>query len=390
MTKRERDPSQDLSRPIEVGPGIWWVGTVEDGSPFQCHAYVLDVGSCAVLFEPGSSAFYPKVMQKVIQVVPLPRIRYIVVSHQDPDLCASLPDWKRALPSPVRVVTHSRSWVLVQHYGVHFAPYLVDQENWELSLTPDRSLRFLFTPWCHCPGSFVTYDPETRTLFSGDLFGAITYRWTFQAGNGYKEAMRSFHEDYMASTRHLRAALHKIARLPLDRILPQHGSLILEEPQRYIQALRTLRCGLDLLQDEEDLEGLVSGHGISQEEVLLAGSPAKDERPSSTLQGTAPDPAFWRELIQKVLHRQIGVLGLEDTLSVARSVDGLAVNDQGEVVDFFPDQGETILAQLLEQFEKRFGKWAVLNCRFMLYDSFRRRGVPFPRTLHTVSPTNSP
>ena len=379
-----RETVWDLNRPVEVGPGIWWVGSVEEGSPFQCHAYVVDAGSCAVLIEPGPPACYPRVMQKVIQVVPLPRIRYILVSHQDPDLCASLPDWERALPSPVRLVTHSRTWVLVRHYGCRFAPYLVDQEGWELSLTPERSLHFLYTPWCHCPGSFVTYDPETRTLFSGDLFGAITYRWTFQAGPGYEEAMRGFHEDYMASTRHLRLAVQKIARLPLDRILPQHGSLILKDPQRYVQALGSFRCGLDLLQDEEDLQRWQTASGAD----AVSGAPKGDSSIPDESSQEEDSGAFYRELIQEVLHRQIGVLGLEETLTVARNLDGLSVDDRGRVLDLFEDQGEAILLRLLEQFENRFGKWAVLNCRFMLYDAFRRANKPLPQGLRILSPAN--
>ncbi|MBI4715410.1 MAG: MBL fold metallo-hydrolase [Nitrospirae bacterium] len=368
----------DIARPVEVVSKIHWVGAVDAESPFKCNPYLLDDGDEAVLFEPGSLLAYPGVLQKVIQTLPLPKIRYIVLSHQDPDLCGSLSEWGKVLnPARVQVVTHSRTAVLLRHYGASFPFYLVDQMNWTLRLSSGRELRFLFAPWCHCPGTFMTHDAKSRSLFSGDIFGAITYDWTLYAGEHYAEAMRSFHEDYMASTHHLLHALSKLPDLAIDRILPQHGSIIHRDVPRFIEALQSYRCGIDLLVGSEPSPA-------SRWEGAPKRSPegeGQEEYPPSGMKVPVTPQKGYRDILAMVIEREIGVLGLENTLSAAREIDGLEVDDRGNLVGFFENDGPAILLRLLALLERRYGHWAVLNCRLMLHDLFREYGLEIPSSL---------
>jgi glyoxylase-like metal-dependent hydrolase (beta-lactamase superfamily II) len=365
----------DLSQTVELTPKIWWAGAVDKQTPFQCHPYLLDDGEEAVLFEPGSVHAFPTVLQKISRTIPLRKIRYIVLSHQDPDLAGSLPEWEKVLDKGVQVVTHSRTAVLLRHYGASLPYYLIDQKNWSLPLSSGRTLSFLFAPWCHCPGTFMTYDGASRTLFSGDIFGAITYLWTFRAGEHYEEAMRSFHEDYMASTVHLKHALSKLASLPIDRILPQHGSILDTNIPHYIQTLLTYRCGMDLLCGKEPPKG---GLNISSEEIHLTAG--RNSLPLFQADSGISGKGY-RDVVAMVLERQMGVLGEENTLSVARGVPGLEVDDRGNVLGIREEDGDEILDQLLRGFEQRFGIWAVLNCRLMLHDLLREYRMVIPASL---------
>ncbi|MBI1824191.1 MAG: MBL fold metallo-hydrolase [Nitrospirae bacterium] len=87
----------DINRAVEISPGITWVGVTDEKTPFKCNPYVLDDGEEAVLFEPGSQLYFAGVQDKVKQTVPLNKVRYILLSHQDPDLCASVPLWEEAM-----------------------------------------------------------------------------------------------------------------------------------------------------------------------------------------------------------------------------------------------------------------------------------------------------
>lgn len=68
------------------------------------------------------------------------------------------------------VITHWRTEALLKHYGLSLPFWLLDRNGWQLDLG-GRRLRFIFTPYAHFPGAFCTYDEQTGTLFSSDLFG---------------------------------------------------------------------------------------------------------------------------------------------------------------------------------------------------------------------------
>ncbi|MGI6604836.1 MAG: MBL fold metallo-hydrolase [Firmicutes bacterium] len=233
----------DLDRAIEIAPGTYWVGFDDEKAGLRCNPYIIVDGDEAVLIEPGSVPHFPIVLRKVASVVDLREISTIIVSHQDPDLCAAIPRFEEVLGPGLKVATHSRAAILIQHYGLSSPFYHVDQNGWELTLKSGRKLKFIFAPYLHFPGAFMTYDPVTKILFSGDLFGAFSFDWSLYAGEFYEEAMKAFHENYMPSQEILARAMDKLEHLEIAMIAPQHGSIICDNPRHYINVLRNLDCG---------------------------------------------------------------------------------------------------------------------------------------------------
>ena len=86
-------------------------------------------------------------------------------------------------------------------------------------------------------------------LFSSDLFGGFTEGFKlFAEDESYFEAMRPFHEHYIASNEVLVHAVGKIRQLPLTMICPQHGRIIPAKLTDYMyDRLISLDCGLFLL-----------------------------------------------------------------------------------------------------------------------------------------------
>lgn len=233
----------DTSKAVEIAEGVYWVGFHDEAAGFHCNPYLIVDGEEAVLIDPGSIPHYPLVLNKVVSVVELPKIRYIIAHHQDPDLCAAIPKFEEVINRPTSVVTHTRAAVLIAHYGLKSDFYHVDREGWQLTLKSGRRLRFIFTPYLHFPGAFVTYDEKTRTLFTSDLFGAFSFDWHLYAGEYYIEAMKAFHENYMPSREILASAMRKLKKLDIKLIAPQHGSLIDKNILEHIEALENLECG---------------------------------------------------------------------------------------------------------------------------------------------------
>jgi diguanylate cyclase (GGDEF)-like protein len=238
----------DTRHAVEIAPRIWWVGEILADDPFQCHVYLLEQGDQSVLFDPGSRLTFSGTLRKIVEVMPINRIRYYVCHHQDPDITAAMPLIDELIERKDAVlVTHWRAQALLKHYALRMPFWLVDEHDWRLPLE-DRELQFIFTPYAHFPGAFCTFDPKSRILFSSDLFGGFTTQPTLVARDeSHFEAIRPFHEHYMPSRDILGYVLSQIDRFPVHSIAPQHGSII---PSRLVpimtEKLRKLECGIYL------------------------------------------------------------------------------------------------------------------------------------------------
>lgn len=227
---------------IDLGSGYYWVGSRSLADSLQCNPYLLVEGDEAVLFDPGSVLDVDEVAANVASIIPLDKVKHIVLHHQDPDLASAVPRLE-ALGMRFTIVTHWRTWSLVRFYGVTSPVYLVDEQGYALTLATGRVLRFIPTPYLHFPGAIVTYDKKAKFLLSSDLFGAFAPSWSLYAGDDYMEGMKSFHEHYMPSHEILKPVMEIFGCLDLVAILPQHGSIINKNIKTFIVALQNLECG---------------------------------------------------------------------------------------------------------------------------------------------------
>ncbi len=236
----------DFTQAIEVAPKIYWVGSYLENDPFQCHAYFIENGNESILIDPGSMLEFESLIDKVSTFTELNNIKYIILHHQDPDLCASVPAIEQLINrDDLQIVTHSRMTVLIKHYLVSSGFYVIDQHDLKLVTNNGLSLNFITTPYCHSPGAFVTYEPESKTLFSSDIFGGLEESWEFYATENYFEQARVFHESYMPGKDIFNYTLRKIEQLDIDLITPQHGSIIKKKYiSKLIEDMKDLECGL--------------------------------------------------------------------------------------------------------------------------------------------------
>lgn len=239
---------------IEIGSRIWWVGYQIPGDELQCNAYLIEHGDQSVLIDPGSALTIDKTLKKIEEVTDFSNIRYFICHHQGPDITSSLNridamvERKDAL-----IVTHWRAATLLKHYALKNLPiWTVDGNDWKLDLGA-RVLKFIFTPYLHSPGAFCTFDEDSRTLFSSNLFGGFTEEPSFFAEDeSYFESMRPFHEHYMPGKEIVQHALLSIEKEEVQMIAPGHGSIIPEELTGYmIEKLKGLECGLYLMAEKD-------------------------------------------------------------------------------------------------------------------------------------------
>jgi len=249
----------DYSEPIEVAPGIFWVGFYDEQAAFHCNPYIIKDGDETILIDPGNLTDYSKVASKIFSATNPSQIAHMILHHQDPDLCASVPLMEELIHNDkLEIITHSRASLLIRYYGTKSKFVNVDQHGYTHTLKSGRVLRFMVTPFCHFPAAIVTYDEKEKLLFSSDLFAAVSKDWHLFAQEGYEKQMESFHVGYIASSLHLNRVLEKIEKMDINMILPQHGSIIKGEMiPRCINYLKQLKCGIDSPLSEEELYGWI-------------------------------------------------------------------------------------------------------------------------------------
>lgn len=260
---------------IEIAQGIFWVGFEDEHASLHCNPYLIRDGDEAVLIDSGSRNDFSTVMLKIMRTGTNPKsIRRLIYHHYDPDLCGNIPHMEALIQSEdLKIISHYENNLFINYYSAKSPKLCIEQLGFEYRFASGRTLRFVRTPYCHSPGSFITYDTQTRVLFSSDLFGSYDNNWSLYTGITEKcagcavteicpttgkpcqlKGILNFHERIMTSRHALDYALDRIEELDASMIAPQHGCILqTREAQRVvIHNLRSLpRIGIDYFLGEQ-------------------------------------------------------------------------------------------------------------------------------------------
>lgn len=247
----------DLSQPTLLfrsgSHEIFWLG-IDEETAFRCNVYLIRDGKTAIVVDPGNRGFFPAVRARVEQIMDPRQVTGMILCHQDPDVAASMVDWLDLNPA-ITVYSTSRTHVLLPHYGHALYPAVDVADQSTIPLPSGQNLRIIEAPFLHFPGAFVTYDPMSRFLFSGDIWAALDMNWRLvvESFEEHVLVMDLFHLDYMASGVAARGFVRRLDGMDIRAILPQHGSIIGEKHvPAALHYLRQLRCGLDIVYADLD------------------------------------------------------------------------------------------------------------------------------------------
>jgi len=165
-------------KPVEIKPGIYWVGGI-DWDLRNFHGYLTQKGSTynaylivdekTVLVDTVKHYLFEEMLSRVKEIIDPSRIDYVVANHVEMDHSGSIPKILKIAPKAKVITSPQGEKGLSRHF----------KRDWNFRVVKSgdtinigkRSLQFFLTPMVHWPDNMVTYIPEEKLLLSNDAFG---------------------------------------------------------------------------------------------------------------------------------------------------------------------------------------------------------------------------
>ncbi len=226
------------------------------GEAVQANQFLIFDSDHAALIDPGGDLTYTGLFMEISNYMNVKGLDYVVASHQDPDIVASLNKWL--------VGTHCK--VVVPALWERFIPHftrpgklagrviVIPDEGINLELGSIQ-LKAVPAHFLHAEGNFQFYDPKSRILFSGDLGANLCPADVIDTPatqlDDVLPFMDAFHKRYMNSNKVCRYWANMAAAMEISMIVPQHGRAFAGKAvAQFIGWISNLKCGVDLVSQD--------------------------------------------------------------------------------------------------------------------------------------------
>ncbi|MBC7218269.1 MAG: FprA family A-type flavoprotein [Candidatus Caldatribacterium sp.] len=240
---------------VEIRPGVYWVGVndhttdlfeglwpiTKEGVSYNSY---LVVDEKKAIIDLAKSLKTDDFIAQIEEKVPLSSLDYIVLNHMEPDHTGTLKVLRKLAPQAVILCSPQAKDMVAAFYGIAEGVQVVqDGEKVELGR---KKLVFFLTPMVHWPETMVTYEEETKTLFSCDAFGgygalqgAIFDDECTQFDFYVRESLRYFANIVAKYSPMVLKAIDKLSTLSISMIAPSHGLIWRKNPQYIVDLCRT-------------------------------------------------------------------------------------------------------------------------------------------------------
>ena len=223
-----------------------------EGEMVPANQHLIIHNGKGMLLDPGGHKVYSKIFAALPEYAPPSALQYLFLSHQDPDIVASVNGWLMVTEADAYLPGIWRRFVA--HFGVDGSVMDrvkdIPDEGMKLDLN-GCELLILPAHFLHSPGNFQVYDPVAKILYSGDLGASIVdYRFV-EDFDAHVPQMEGFHRRYMASSVACQAWADMVRSLDIETIAPQHGAIFRGEEmvRRFIDWVAALQPGPEAMRD---------------------------------------------------------------------------------------------------------------------------------------------
>ena len=224
-------------------------------SAIQSNQFIIEDHNEIALIDPGGNMTYNGIYMEIHRQFPNATTKYILASHADPDIIASLNKW---LIQTQAVLAISKLWAkFVPHFCNKDIPddrILQIPDQGKIIPLGNSSVKAIPAHFLHSEGNFQFYDPVSKILFSGDMGASMDDDANLsQAVTDFPahiKTMKSFHQRYMNSNKICRFWVAMVREMDVEMIVPQHGRYFKGKAMinEFLDWIEELDCGVDLME----------------------------------------------------------------------------------------------------------------------------------------------
>lgn len=224
---------------IEITKDLYYVGVndrstrffenyipINNGVSYNSYLYV-DNFTC--LIDTVEYSFTKDFLENIKEVLNGRNLDYLVVQHMEPDHCAAIDDLMLRYPETKIVTNAAVVKMLKQFFNASYADRLVIIKENDILDLGRHKLKFIMTPMVHWPEVMMTYDVNSKILFSADAFGsfgALSGNLFFdevEDVNYFNESRRYYSNIVGKYGVNVCNAYKKISELEINYICPLHS-----------------------------------------------------------------------------------------------------------------------------------------------------------------------
>lgn len=236
-----------MDRPVALGRDIFWMGVNDRETDLFEALWPLPHGvsynSYLVLDEKTAlidtvrKSYFNEYLAGIRSVLPPGgKLDYLVINHIEPDHSGCLKSILKEFPGLTIIGNRWTLQFLEQYHGITEQTRLVtDGDVIDLG---GRKLHLTLTPMVHWPETMMTFEPEDKILFTGDVFGGYgalegsIFDDEMDAGAGEDETRRYFANVLGKYSSMIRKALVRVEQLDANVFAPSHGPVWRGDPAR--------------------------------------------------------------------------------------------------------------------------------------------------------------
>lgn len=235
----------------------------EEDESVPSNQFMIIDGDEAAIIDPGGDLTFVPLTIEITKFTSMDNIKYVIGSHQDPDILASMPRWLIHLNNTKLIIP--KLWErFLPHYNSSFTKGRLHHGLAErLFGIPDKGalcplgqthIMMLPAHFLHSVGNIQFYDPVSQILFSGDMGASLSGHSgiAVEDFDAHIDSMFGFHQRYMTSNKATRLWANSVKKLPVSMMVPQHGKRFDGRVMfdRFLAWISELECGIDLINED--------------------------------------------------------------------------------------------------------------------------------------------
>jgi anaerobic nitric oxide reductase flavorubredoxin len=235
---------------VAIQPDIYWVGVNDHTTDLfeglwpisqegvSYNSYFIKAEKNAII-DLAKSIKVEEYIDRINEVSEVSGIDYIVLNHMEPDHTSVLKVIKALAPKAEIICSAKAAPMVNNFYGITEKVRVVSDGE-ELDLGGKR-LKFLMTPFIHWPETMMTYETDSRILFSCDGFGGYGALRGDIFDDEYidfdfyeREALRYYSNIVATFSAQVLRAITRLSEIPISVIAPSHGLVWRKNPGRIV------------------------------------------------------------------------------------------------------------------------------------------------------------